>query len=188
MTMKLTAISQLPLSADHGWPEIARLQPGLLRLLVLSLLPLSLLPPAMLYYAGSHYPEVFLAQPAGKDWEAIAVAFFLLEMATLTGMGWLIRQVAATNGMRISQDQAYFLATIAPVPLWISSLGLLVPSLGFNVLLSLTALGLSCAIIYHGIQGLCHTREGVPAAATVQTVIGAGLIAWALLLLLVVVL
>jgi len=186
--MKLTAISQLPLSADHGWPEIARLQPGLLRLVVFSLLPLSLLPPAMLYYAGSHYPEVFLAQPAGKDWEAIAVAFFLLEMATLTGMGWLIRQVAATNGMRISQDQAYFLATIAPVPLWISSLGLLVPSLGFNVLLSLTALGLSCAIIYHGIQGLCHTREGVPAAATVQTVIGAGLIAWALLLLLVVVL
>lgn len=186
--MKLTALAQLPLSADQGWPEIERFQPRLMRRFGPSVLPLSLLPPAMLYYAGSHYPEAFLSQPAGKDWVLIAVAFFLLEMATLLGMGWLIRQVATTNGLRIDHDQAFFLATIAPVPLWVSSLGLLVPSLGFNVILSLAGLGLSCAIIYHGIEGLCHTREGVAAAAITQTVIGAGLIAWALLLLLVVLL
>jgi hypothetical protein len=63
-----------------------------------------------------------------------------------------------------------------------------VPSLGFNAVLSLAALGLSCGIIYHGIEGLCHTREDVTAAGIVQTVIGAGLIAWALLLMLVVLL
>ncbi len=83
---------------------------------------------------------------------------------------------------------AYLLAGIAPIPLWLSSLGLFVPSLGFNAVLSLAALGLSCGIIYHGIEGLCHTREDVTAASIVQTVIGAGLIAWALLLMLVVLL
>jgi len=44
---------------------------------------------------------------------------------------------------------------------------------------------LSSGIIYHGIEGLCHTREDVIAASIVQAVIGAGLIAWALLLLVV---
>jgi hypothetical protein len=47
------------------------------------------------------------------------------------------------------------------------------------------ALGVSCGIIYHGVEGLCHMREDVTAAAIVQTVIGAGLIAWALLLVMV---
>jgi hypothetical protein len=61
-----------------------------------------------------------------------------------------------------------------------------VPSLAFNAALSLGALALSCGIIYHGIEGLCHMREDVTAASIVQTVIGAGLIAWAMLLMLVV--
>lgn len=51
----------------------------------------------------------------------------------------------------------------------------------------LAALGVFCGIVHHGIEGLCHTREKVVAASVVQTVIGAGLIAWALLLMLVVV-
>ncbi|MCP5279409.1 MAG: hypothetical protein H6935_13785 [Thiobacillus sp.] len=45
---------------------------------------------------------------------------------------------------------------------------------------------MSSGIIYHGIEGLCHTREDMTAASIVRTVIGAGLIAWALLLMLVV--
>lgn len=186
--MKLTVLSHLPLSADQGWPEIERIHPRLLKLFAFIVLPLSLLPPAMLYYAGSRYPEAFLPQAADKDWALVAAAFFLTELATLLAMGWLIKAVAETDGLRIDYHDAYLLAGIAPIPLWLSSLGLLVPSLAFNAVLSLAALGLSCGIIYHGIEGLCHTREGVTAASIVQTVIGAGLVAWALLLMLVVLL
>ncbi|MCU0840670.1 MAG: hypothetical protein MUE86_07545 [Thiobacillaceae bacterium] len=131
---------------------------------------------------------VGLAQAAGKHWGLVATAFFLTELVTLLAMGWLIKQVAESDGLRIDHHDAYLLAGIAPIPLWLSSLGLFVPSLGFNAVLSLAALGLSCGIIYHGIEGLCHTREDVTAAGIVQTVIGAGLIAWALLLMLVVLL
>lgn len=186
--MKLSTLARLPLSAEQGWPEIERLRPQLVKLFAFIVLPLSLLPPLMLYYAGSVHPEVFPPQLAGKDWTQIAGVFFLAEMATLGVMGWLIRQVALTSGLRIGYHDAYLLAAIAPIPLWLSALGLFVPSLAFNVVLSLAAFGLSCGIIYHGIEGLCHTRESVSAAGIVQVVIGAGLIAWALLLVLAVLL
>ena len=186
--MKLSTLSHLPFSAEVGWPEIERTHPRLAKLFAFIVLPLSLLPPAMLYYAGTRYPEVFLPQAAGKDWGLIAGVFFLAEMATLLVMGWLIREVSQTDGLHIDSHDAYLLAAIAPIPLWLSSLGLLVPSLAFNAILSLAALVLSCGIIYRGIEGLCHTREDVSAAGIVQIVIGAGLIAWALLLMLTVLL
>jgi hypothetical protein len=186
--MNLISISKLPLSSIEGWPELEKIHPGLLKLLVFVILPLSLLPPGMLYYAGTHYPEAFLAGAVGKDWAQISVLFFLAEMATLGGMGWLIKQVAETDGLKVDYHDAFMLAGIAPIPLWLASLGLLVPSLAFNATLSMAALGLSCGIIYHGIEGLCHTREDITAASIVQIVIGAGLVAWALLLMIVVML
>lgn len=183
--MKLTALSHLALSADQGWPEIERLHPRLVKLYAFIVLPLSLLPPAMVYYAGTSHPEALLQQ-ADRPWGMIAAVFFLAELVTLLAMGWLIKQVAETRSLRIDYHDAYLIAGVAPIPLWLSALGLFVPSLGFNALLSLAALGLSCGLIYHGVEGLCHTREDVTAANIVQTVIGAGLIAWALLLVLVV--
>jgi hypothetical protein len=183
--MNLISLSKLPFSTTQGWPELEKIHPGLLKVFALVVLPLSLLPPVMLYYAGTHYPESFLKGAAGKAWDEIALVFFLAEMLTFLGMGWLIRQVAESNRLRIDHHDAYLLAAIAPIPLWLASLGLLVPSLAFNAGLSVAAMALSCGIIYHGVEGLCHMREEVTAAAIVQTVIGAGLVAWALLLALV---
>jgi hypothetical protein len=183
--MNLISLSKLPFSTEQGWPELEKIHPGLLKVFAFIVLPLSLLPPAMLYYAGTHYPESFLKGAAGNAWGDIAVVFFLAEMLTFLGMGWLIKQVADSNRLKIDRHDAYLLAAIAPIPLWLSSLGLLVPSLAFNAALSLVALGLSCGVIYHGIEGLCLMCEEVTAAAIVQTVIGAGLAAWALLLVMV---
>ncbi|MFZ5556440.1 MAG: YIP1 family protein [Pseudomonadota bacterium] len=182
--MNLTTLLKLPISAGDGWVELARNPPALSKLFGAIVLPLSLLPPVMLYFAGTHTPEAFLPGGAGRNWALMALVFYLTEVLTVLGMGWLIRQVADTNGLSLSYRQAYLLAGVAPIPLWLSSLGLAVPDLTFNVLLSTAAMGLSCGIIYHGVQAFCRTREEVVAAAIVQTVIGAGLIAWALLLVL----
>lgn len=179
--MNLISLSQLPFSTTQGWHELEKIHPGLLKVFAFIVLPLSLLPPGMLYYAGTSYPEAFLKGAAGKAWGEIAVVFFIAEMMTFLGMGWLIKQVAESNRLKINHHDAYLLAAIALIPLWLSSLGLLAPSLAFNAGLSLVALGLSCGILYHGVEGLCHMREGVTAAGIVQTVIGAGLIAWVLL-------
>lgn len=186
--MKLSTLTRLPLSTDEGWPEIERLHPRLIKLFAFLVVPLSMLPPLMLYYAGNIHPDMFPAQLADKEWGHIATVFFFTELGTVALMGWLIRQVAQTSGLHIDVHDAYLLAAIAPIPLWLSALGLFVPSFAFNVVLALAALGLSCGIIYHGVEGLGHTREDITAAGVVQTVIGAGLIAWAMLLLLVILL
>ncbi len=183
--MNLISLSKMPFSATQGWSELEKIHPGVLKVFAFIVLPLSLLPPAMLYYAGTSYPEAFFEGAAGKAWGEIAVVFFLAEMLTFLGMGWLIRQVADSSGVKIDNHDAYLLAALAPIPLWLSALGLLVPSVGFNAGLSIAALGLSSGIIYHGVESLCHMYEDVTAGAIVQTVIGAGLIAWALLLVMV---
>ena len=182
--MNLHGLSQLPLSAERGWPELVRIRPGLLRLFGFLVLPLSLLPPAMLYYAGTHHPEMFGEVYGRKPWGQVAAVFFTAEIVTLVAMGWLIRQVAGTNKLEIDYHDAYMLAAIAPVPMWLSSLGLLIPNLFASVIIAIVGVGLSCGILYHGILALCRTREDVVAGGIVQTVIGMGLVAWAFLLLL----
>lgn len=186
--MSLLSLVKLPLSAEQGWPELEKIHPRLVKVITFIVLPLSLLPPAMLYYAGSHYPATFPVFAGDKDWGAVAAIFFAAEMITLLGMGWLIKQVAESDGLVIDYHDAYLLAAIAPIPLWLSSLALLVPSLVVNAMVTLAALALSCGIIYHGIEGFCHMREDVTAASIVQVVMGAGLVAWALLLLLLILL
>lgn len=182
--MSLLSLAKLPLSADEGWPDLMRVHPGILKVFFLLVLPLSLLPPAMLYYAGTHYPEVFGPAANGRDWTVVAAVFLAAELATYTLMGWLIRQVGDTSGLAIDYHDAYLLAAIAAVPLWLSSLGLFVPVLLFNAATSTIALALSCVLLYQGLQALGRKREAVVATEVVQIVIGAGLIAWALLLVL----
>jgi hypothetical protein len=182
--MTLMSLARLPISAEEGWPALARLNPGILKVFFLLVLPLSLLPPLMLYYVGRHYPEIFGQVAPQRNFAVVATVFFLAEMATFLVMGWLIKQVGQTYSLNIDYHDAYLLAAIAPVPLWLSSLGLFVPQLLFNAAVSLVALGLSCALLYHGLQALGHKRDAVVATGIVQIVIGAGLIAWALLLVL----
>lgn len=180
--MDLLTLSQLPLSPDHGWPLLSRRRPAYARVFALLVLPLSLLPPAMLLYAGTHHPAMFTPELAHRDWLATAAVFFAAEMLTLLAMGALVKALADSHGLVLGWSGAYLLASVAPVPMWLSSLALFVPSLVFNGVAALTGLGLACALMVNGIQGLCRTREGVTAAGMAQIVIGAGILGWGLLL------
>lgn len=181
--MNIVSISKMVTSSRNGWVELEGIHPSLVKLFGLVVLPLSLLPPAMLYFVGGQHGDVFVQGWSTKAWGGIATAFFLTELFTFFVMGWLIRQVVKIHGAGISGHDAYMLAGIAPIPLWLSSLALFVPSLAFNAAVSILALAASGSLIYHGVYALCHMHEEVSAAAVTQTVMGAGLIAWALLLL-----
>lgn len=181
--MKLTALYKMPFSRDAIWPDLARADgtanvPIFWRLV----LPLSILPPAMIYMAGSYYGDAFMQGYSAKSWGWVALFFFLAEIVSVTLMGWLIKQVAQTWHGHIDYPNAYVLAAIAPIPLWLSSLGLLVPSLGFNMALSAGALMLSSGLIYQGVHTLCNVKEDVEAAAITQAVFGAGFIIWGLMI------
>ncbi|WP_374564718.1 YIP1 family protein [Ideonella sp.] len=182
--MKLTVLAKMPWSVNEGWPELAQRHPAVLDVVASLALPLALLPPAMLYFAGTRYPEAFAPLVPTKDWAAVALVFLLAEMLTFVAMGWLIKKVAQTYELHVDRHDAYLLAAITPVPLWLASLGLLIPSLIANLVLSAFALGISCALLYNGLMAWSREHESMAAVRVVHVVTSAGLAAWALLLVL----
>ena len=73
------------------------------------------------------------------------------------------------------------LAAIAPIPLWLSSLALFVPSLLINMVIGILALFGSTGLIYHGVYALFHMRENLQALQMATVIAGAGLFAWLVL-------
>lgn len=172
----------------EGWPELESRHLPIAKFFALVVLPLALLPPAMLYYAGSHYGDLFVAGFAAKPWAVIAGVFYLTEIASVLLMGWLISEMVKWYGLRASVGDSFMLAGIAPIPMWLSSLSLLLPNIAVDAGIALLALAAGCGLLYHGICAFCHTREEVSAAGITQTVMSAGLLCWAFLLVLTVML
>ena len=180
--MKMMSVMMMTAFPQKGWEALDKAPPPPLQLFVVLIVPLSMLSAAMLFHAGTHYGDSLVSGFSNKPWGSIAVAFFLTEVLTVLLMGCLIAAVARSYGAHLSVHNAYRIAGIAPIPLWLSSLGLLVPSLWFNVVLAVLALALSCSLVYYGVHTLCKMRDGIYAAAVTQTVLGAGLLFWVWLL------
>lgn len=183
--MKPTATMQMPSKSTIGWEDLRRRQPSIPGLVTLIVLPMSLIPPAMLYYAGIHYGNDFAPGFGDKPWEYVATIFFLAELLTFAVMGWLIYELANTREARISVHDAYLLAAIAPVPLWLSGFALSIPNLLANIVVALAALAVSCSLVYTGLKGLCRVEEPLIAASCTYTIMAACVMAWGLLLALV---
>lgn len=181
--MNIALLPQLVFSSSRGWPELERSHPSMGRLFLLMVLPLSSLPPLLLHYAGINYGGAFFANASALPWDYLSLIFFLAELVTFAAMGWWIRECCRNRRVEISLHDAYMLAAIAPVPLWLSSLALLVPSLAFCVAAALAAMAVSAAIVYHGAYALAHTHDEIVAATIANETMAAGGLAWLLLLL-----
>ncbi len=178
--MNLPSLSKMPFSSGAAWPEFAILNKQVAKVFLYLVVPFSLLPPAMIALAGIRYGNGV----SDTYWSGFAVVLFLAEIVSVSLMSWLIQRSARNHQQEISYRNAYLLAAIAPIPLWLSSLGLLVPSVAFNAVIAVVALGLSCGLVYHGVRSFCQIAEGAHAGAITRVVIGAGLFAWAALLML----
>ena len=61
--------------------------------------------------------------------------------------------------------------------------GYTLPSLLFNAVTVLVALGISCSLVYHGLQALCkRSANDVTTMSATYTVMAAGVLAWGLLM------
>ncbi|WP_404364761.1 Yip1 family protein [Marinobacter sp.] len=181
--MTISRLFQLPFSGNGPWLELKRLNLSIPFLAWVVVVPMSFLPPLMLYYAGTHYGDSFMTGFADKEWRFITTILFLAELLTFFVMGWLIRAVLDSQKMEISYQEAYLLAAVAPIPLWLSSLALLVPVLAVSVVAVSVGMFLSCALIYQGIRSMCHrTDDDVVAMSATYTIMAASLLAWGLLM------
>lgn len=178
--------SKLTVVARTAWLFAGSVHPSLPRLFLTLVLPLSLLPPLMLYYAGTRHGDAFMPGFATRDWGSIALVFFLAELFTVTAMGPAIRGIARLNGVAADHDSSYLLAFAAPIPLWLSSLVLFVPNFFVAATVGVLALAFSCVIIYHGVGSLLRVREDIVAGSIAYGIIACGMIAWAMLLVIVI--
>lgn len=185
--MNPTLLPHLIFTSDKGWPELLDRHPSITKLFLTLVLPLSALPPLMLHWHGAHYSAVALGETFARPWDLLATIFFLSEMLSYAAMGWLIGVIGANYNVTIRPYDAYLLAAVSPVPMWLSSLALFVPNLPFTLGCACVGLCLSCAILYNGIRGLCQLREEIVAAGITYAVLSAGFLAWLLLTLLIVV-
>lgn len=170
------------ISETEGWTEIERSHPGVRPLLFGLVMPLSLIPPAMYAYAERAYPgAVFpLSVPAmtGGQLFATGIVLFVVQLAMVSFMAMLIQRMAISQDHDPGYENSYTLAAIAPVPLWLSSLALFVPSLAINVLIVALAWVASAALIRHGVRPLLKVEDAQKTHYISNLVTATGLVAW----------
>ncbi|MFZ2855753.1 MAG: Yip1 family protein [Rhodocyclaceae bacterium] len=183
-------INQFPrmlVSEKAGWDEIDRSHFSSRWFFKSLVLPMSLLPPALYAYAESVHPGAIfpLSVPALSALQlgVIGVVFYGLQVAMVAYMAMLIQRTALARDHDPGYDGAYALAAIAPVPLWLSSLALLVPSPGFVVAVVGLAWIASIALIRHGVRPLLHIGDEKTAHYVANMVVLSGIVAWVGLLL-----
>lgn len=184
--MSPVSLPKMFMSEREGWMDIARIHPSVIKLFASLVLPLSLVPPLLYAYSETMHPGIVfpLSRPAlsGADLFITGAVFFVIELAMVSFMAMLIQEIAEALDVETAYQDAYALAAIAPVPLWLSSLALFVPSLGFNVLAVILAWVGSVALIRHGVRPLLHVDDPQKAHYLANLVTIGGVGAWISLL------
>jgi len=139
----------------------------------------------MIYYAGGHYGQLFFHGLTPRHWQIAAVIFFFAELLTVPAMAWIMRFACRAIDVQVGYNECYTGAALAPIPLWISSLVLLVPDLTVCVLGGGLGLLCSLALTYRGMYALFRVRDNLRAMEMATVVTGAGLLAWLVLMLIV---
>ena len=166
----------------RGWQELKKRQPSVPLLVWLLVVPMSLVPPVVLYFAGTHFDNTYIQGFADKNWRFITTNFFMAELLTFFVMGWLVYSVTNLRKLDMSYSNAYLLAAIAPLPMWLSAVGMLVPSLLVNIAVLGVGFIASSYLVYTGILSLCDRKPGdVVSMSAAYTIMAASFMAWVLL-------
>lgn len=176
----LSCIKMLLLGPEmqHKAPEV---HPAIVQTFFFIVLPLSFLPPAMLLYAGYFHPTAFHIDVPYARWVDVAIAFLVTELLTVPLIAYVIRDLA--NMLKIENDyrQAFLVAGIAPIPLWLSSLALLVPNLAVLFLAVGSGLVMSALLLHRGVHVVFRITNEEDAQALSSSAFSVGGLAWAVL-------
>ena len=182
--MSILQIHKLFVASPEGWDAFARMQASSLKLFVFLVVPFSLIPPLMLEYAGHHIGAVMFPDTSAQAWSTAALFFLIAELITVPLMAWAIKSVANSKGVACDYRDAFMLAAVAPVPLWLSSLALFSGQIALIMAMVVLGLAGSVALIFRGVGSVLKIEEDLVAFDIAYTVTALGLIAWALLVML----
>ena len=180
--MLMSHIPGMLVSEKTGWEEIDRSRFSSRWFFKCLVLPMSLLPPVLYAFAELVHPGVVfpLSVPAMTPMQLVVsgVVFYVAQLLMVGYMAMLIQRMSLVRDHDPGYDSAYALAAIAPVPLWLASLSLLVPSLAFVVAVGAAAWMASILLIRHGVRPLLHISDEKTAHYVANVVTGAGILAW----------
>ena len=169
-----------------GKPE-EQAEPSVPKLLLFYVIPLSLLPPLMYVYSQLVHPGIILPrlEPALGNTEAwlVGAAFFMVELLAVALMAMFIQQMGESINVVPSYAQAYALAATAPTPLWLATLGLILPSLWVNFGFLLIAWFACAGLIRRGVQTLFMPYDDSKTHQLANTLTFIGVMCWCSLLL-----
>lgn len=180
--MNMLQLPRLLVSSHEGWDEIERTHPGMDEMFLKLVLPLSLLPPAMILYASASMGAELLPETHFGNWLLAAAFFFVAEHFSVPLMAGVVREAARGKGVDASLREAYAVAAIAPVPLWLSSLALLFGSVWLAAFVAIGGLIAAGVLVHNGVERLLGVEEGVDASEMAVQVISLGVLAWLALL------
>ena len=178
--------------SDHaGWRELFRAPPSVARILLTRVLPFATLPPLLCMYSVRAYPGLVLPwiapsfQPLAMV--LLGVTAISLQLVVVALMAGQIRLLAAapasafTAGMDPREALAF--AAVVPLPLWLSSFALLLPSRGLLALAIAIGWVGSAALIEHGIPRLYRPATLAHARCIKRALLGRGLFGWAMVVM-----
>lgn len=167
---------------SQGWNNLVQSKPSIHKLYLLHVIPFSLIPPLMGYLAASKYGGEFIPAMPSSKLMLIAAIFFLVELVVVPMMAVVVRQLGEVAEVHPSYHDAFTLAAVAPTPLWLAPVFLLVPSVLLNLAVVSLAMMAAAGFIYYGIPAVFGLKEEGHAMLMFGAVLIAGVVAWGFLM------
>src|SRR6266704_714160 len=181
--MNPMSIPKMMVSHGEGWSWMMRIHPSVAKIFSFYVLPLSIVPPAMLFYAWSAYRNTSLTEVSMTQAWVIAAVMFVAEIVAVPLMAAVIQRIGRVAEATAAYDEAFALAAVAPTPLWLAPLFLFVPGLIAVTLAIAAAMLASGMLIYQGVYAVFHLDDEGHSRLLAASVIAAGLVAWAAMML-----
>ncbi|MDX9951587.1 MAG: YIP1 family protein, partial [Methylophilaceae bacterium] len=107
---------------------------------------------------------------------------FLVQLAVVPVMATIVRQLAEIADSHPSYKQAFTLAAVAPTPLWMAPVFLIVPDMLVNMAVTTLAMMASAGFIYYGIPTVFKIKEQGHVYLLFGAILVAGVVAWGFLM------
>lgn len=165
-----------------GWQALIASQPSMHRLFLLHVIPFALIPSVMIYIAGTKQTLMFFDLLPGNKLLLVSFILFLVQLAVVPVMATIVRQLAEIADSHPSYKQAFTLAAVAPTPLWMAPVFLIVPDMLVNMAVTTLAMMASAGFIYYGIPTVFKIKEQGHVYLLFGAILVAGVVAWGFLM------
>jgi hypothetical protein len=180
--MNPLTLFRLFFNPTKGWQDLTQARPSMHRLYLLHVIPFALIPPVMIYIAGNNHGKMFLGLLSNSKLLMVAIAFFFVQLVVVPIMASIVRQLAEIADSHPPYKDAFVLAAVAPTPLWMAPIFLIVPDILVNIAITSLAMMASAGFIYFGIPVVFKIKEQGHALLLFGAVLMAGVIAWGFLM------